>query len=364
MKTFPFALLLFLLLFLFLGSGVWASATSKLDSEPLKIGISFAPPFTITSASDITGVSIDLWEQIADSLKIPFEYRVFPTYVSLISALENEEIDLTANPITLTDYRLIHYNLSLPFYTSRMGIVERIGNVYPLVEALKHLFRWPTLRLILMLFFVVILFAFLIWLAERRKNHDQFRKGFKGITDGIWWAFVTMTTVGYGDKVPLSKAGRILTIVWMFYAIALFFLVTAEISSELTVNKLQSDVTSIEDLRKAKLGTLDQTGYASMCIKNNIGYVPFTSLEEGLQAVEKKKIDIFIYDAAVLEYTIQKESLGNKLMVTPSDLSTQYFCYAATKSYGELMEKINVVLFNIMESPSWYTILHQYNVER
>jgi polar amino acid transport system substrate-binding protein len=360
MKPFLFAIFIVL----FCAHQVVASSREAVVAEPLKIGIAFAPPFTITSDSELTGVCIDLWEQIADSLNIPYEYTRYNDYLSLMSALENKDIDLTINPITLTDYRLIYYKLSLPFYTSRMGMVERVGDVYPLIEAIKHLVRWPTLRLILMLVVVVILFALLIWLSERKSNPDQFRTGFKGFTDGIWWAFVTMTTVGYGDKVPMSKTGRILTIVWMFYAIALFFLVTAEISSELTVNKLQSDVSSIEDLRKSKVGTLDQTGYASLCIKNDISYVPFTDIKPGIEAVLHKKINVFVYDAAVLEYSIEKMSLENKLLVTSSDITTQYFCFAANKPYTDLMDQVNVVLFNIMESPSWLTILQQYNIER
>jgi voltage-gated potassium channel Kch len=57
----------------------------------------------------------------------------------------------------------------------------------------------------------------LIWLAERRHNEEQFRRDpAAGIGNGIWWSAVTMTTVGYGDKAPVTLAGRVIALVWMF----------------------------------------------------------------------------------------------------------------------------------------------------
>ncbi|ARN75544.1 potassium channel family protein [Oceanicoccus sagamiensis] len=48
--------------------------------------------------------------------------------------------------------------------------------------------------------------------------------------DGIWWAWVTATTVGYGDIVPVSPAGRILGGFLILLGIGLFSMITANIS--------------------------------------------------------------------------------------------------------------------------------------
>jgi hypothetical protein len=40
--------------------------------------------------------------------------------------------------------------------------------------------------------------------------------------DALWWAFVTITTVGYGDKFPVSTEGRLLAIVLMTCGVGLF----------------------------------------------------------------------------------------------------------------------------------------------
>ena len=57
--------------------------------------------------------------------------------------------------------------------------------------------------------------------------------------DAIWWALVTMTTVGYGDKVPITPGGRIIGIVIMFFGMALISLFTATVSSIFVTRKIK-----------------------------------------------------------------------------------------------------------------------------
>ncbi|CAH8596249.1 unnamed protein product [Heterobilharzia americana] len=62
----------------------------------------------------------------------------------------------------------------------------------------------------LLIFFLgvfIVLFAALIYYAERLSTNP--RNDFTSIPIGLWWAIVTMTTVGYGDMVPRSYAGMI-----------------------------------------------------------------------------------------------------------------------------------------------------------
>ena len=54
---------------------------------------------------------------------------------------------------------------------------------------------------------------------------------FNTLWDGIWWAVVTVTTVGYGDLYPKSVAGRLVGMGLMFVGIAFLSLLTAAIAS-------------------------------------------------------------------------------------------------------------------------------------
>jgi len=53
----------------------------------------------------------------------------------------------------------------------------------------------------------------------------------KTAEDAIWWAYVTITTVGYGDKFPVTTEGRVIAAILMTGGVGLFGTFTAFVSS-------------------------------------------------------------------------------------------------------------------------------------
>jgi voltage-gated potassium channel len=49
--------------------------------------------------------------------------------------------------------------------------------------------------------------------------------------DAIWWTYTTITTVGYGDKFPVTTAGRVLAMILMTFGVGLFGAYTAYVAS-------------------------------------------------------------------------------------------------------------------------------------
>lgn len=67
---------------------------------------------------------------------------------------------------------------------------------------------------------VIAIIAFgtlLIFEIETQYDNSQI----KTYTDALWWTVATITTVGYGDIVPVSEIGRLVSIVFMFTGITL-----------------------------------------------------------------------------------------------------------------------------------------------
>jgi voltage-gated potassium channel len=56
-------------------------------------------------------------------------------------------------------------------------------------------------------------------------------EGFKSLWDTFWWAIVTITTVGYGDRIPVTYGGKIIGIIIMILGVALVGIVTGRIAS-------------------------------------------------------------------------------------------------------------------------------------
>ncbi|XP_078366490.1 uncharacterized protein LOC144650638 [Oculina patagonica] len=80
----------------------------------------------------------------------------------------------------------------------------------------------------------------IIWFLDHKANSGHFPKSFwNGTREGLWWAIVTMTTVGYGDKTPKSFMGRAYASLWMIIGMLLMSSITAQISSTITTDGLR-----------------------------------------------------------------------------------------------------------------------------
>ena len=74
--------------------------------------------------------------------------------------------------------------------------------------------------------------GFIGWILDVWKNEEEFPKKFlEGWWEGIWWSFISMTTVGYGDKSPKSIPARLFSIVWIFTGIVIFGIIAASLTT-------------------------------------------------------------------------------------------------------------------------------------
>jgi voltage-gated potassium channel len=74
--------------------------------------------------------------------------------------------------------------------------------------------------------------------------------------EAFWWAFVTMTTVGYGDFVPVTHTGRILAIGLMTFGIGIFAVLTSFLASKFAIQ--QDDQADLEAVIKEELALLHE----------------------------------------------------------------------------------------------------------
>jgi voltage-gated potassium channel len=68
---------------------------------------------------------------------------------------------------------------------------------------------------------------------------------FHSLWDGIWWAVVTVTTVGYGDMYPTTVQGRIVAMVVMLVGIGFLSVLTATIASHFVKTERGAETTEI-----------------------------------------------------------------------------------------------------------------------
>ena len=114
-------------------------------------------------------------------------------------------------------------------------------------STVKSIFNSKGLRFIVYTTIGIILFfGFMFYISE---PHVE------SYSDGLWWALVTITTVGYGDITPVSTLGRIIASALMIMGIGFIATITAAVSShfissfndnEITINELGEKLDKIE----------------------------------------------------------------------------------------------------------------------
>jgi len=70
------------------------------------------------------------------------------------------------------------------------------------------------------------------------------------LDDALWWAAATITTVGYGDRFPITTEGRAIAVFLMFLGISLFSLVTASVAALFVLPEQQKEEATLEDVLK------------------------------------------------------------------------------------------------------------------
>lgn len=64
--------------------------------------------------------------------------------------------------------------------------------------------------------------------------------------DGLWWALATVSTIGYGDVVPVSAEGRLLGVILILFGVATFSMVTANLAAFILSLQLEETASDIE----------------------------------------------------------------------------------------------------------------------
>ena len=111
-----------------------------------------------------------------------------------------------------------------------LRLLTLLNEANDLAAALRRSARKVFVFFSLMIILTTI-FGCLMYVIEGAEN------GFETIPKSIYWAIVTITTVGYGDVVPLTSMGRAIAAVGMLIGYAVIAVPTGIITAELTVSQ-------------------------------------------------------------------------------------------------------------------------------
>ncbi len=348
-----------LVLAMILAINVCAAGEQPSPGRTLVVGTKEAPPFSMkTDDGAWTGISIDLWRRIAAELDLPFEFREADLQ-GLLDGVADGSLDMAVAALTITSEREKVMDFTHPFFQTGLGIAVAPRHKRPWLFIFRSFLSIEILQFIVGLFLIMFLIGLLMWRLERGRNPDHFGGGRKaGIVSGIWWSVVTMSTVGYGDKAPVTLGGRILALAWMLVGIAAIAFLTAHVTSNLTLMQMQSAIKGPEDLLRVHVGSVADTTSSNYLRENRILSRSYRTAPEGLRAIAGRKIEALVHDKPILQYLIRKEFPG-ELEVLPDTFLPQDYGIAL-RAGSPLREPVNRVLLEIIHAPEWQDTLYRY----
>jgi len=326
-------------------------------SKKMLIGVTPTPPFVMEENGEYAGLSIDSWKSINEQLDLDYEFKEYGSLAELLSGIENNEVDFSINPVTVTDNRMKRMDFSQPYFISHTGVAKRSES--QIFSYLGNLFSWNFISAILILLAVIFIFGFLVWIFERKKNAAEFGTGSRGILQGFWWSAVTMTTVGYGDKSPRTTGGRVIALIWMFMAIIIISSLTAGIASSLTVQTMNDEINSVQDLSKFEVTSVESSSAQELLSLYNIEHNKVMDEKEGIVLLKNEETKLFVYDEPILRYEIKRSGLEDEIEVLSKTLKKDYYGYSFPKN-SKLVDKIDPVLIGVLKTMEWNSILSKY----
>ena len=277
------------------------------QGNQLRVGITGeAPGVIIPKSGQLGGISVEYWQELAKALDIDHQLIHYSSVEECLAALANGKLDLAVGTISITSERIAKFDFTQSLVRENLTLLlpSSPPTLWSTIKPFLGRAFFSSLGGIMLCLFVV---GNLLWLAERHHNGAQFSKFYaKGIREGMWCALATFTTVGYGDRFPVTSLGRLVAGVWMILSLVVVTSLTAGIATTLAIafsNPPSEQFNNPRDLRGARVSTVGKGSAQASWAKFYQARVSETErLSEAINLLAKGQVDGVVAPRDSLNY--------------------------------------------------------------
>ncbi len=170
-----------------------------------------------------------------DPLRGRLRFVLSPLMLADLVAL----LPLLLGPVAVLDLRFMRV-VRLLWY---LKVTRHLPAIGTLGRVLKRE-RRTLLAIMLIMFTMLFIASSLVYLLEHERQPERFAS----IPHAMWWGMATVTTVGYGDVVPVSTMGRVLGVIIMLLGVGTFALPAGVLASAFSEERKRRDFMLTWDL--------------------------------------------------------------------------------------------------------------------
>ncbi|MDO6498096.1 substrate-binding periplasmic protein [Photobacterium sanguinicancri] len=336
------------------------------NTQTVKVGSYDCPPFVITDENgNYSGLSIFLWQKMAESLDVNFEISSHELK-ELLDDVSTGNVDIAVSCISITEERELILDFTHSFYETSLAIaVKEQGHFTTLLNIITN----KKLLFILGVVFAAAAFVGGIYYMLEHKVNDKLysmpsraARLLEGFLLGL--LFITKGPFNYYEFKTLT--GRFITVLLAITTTLFIASITAILASTFTLGLLSNDIKGPNDLSNLKVGAKLASTSSIYLTNHSIVHRTYESTDEMLTALDSREVDAIVADNAVLKYLIKKfKEEGNytDLSVLPYQFEKQNYGFAIGDN-SPYEEALNRALLKVRKSPEWKQALSKYFAER
>lgn len=272
------------------------SETAQGDPDQIVVVTTELAPFVIRDGAIADGFYMEIWEDVATTIGLDYRIEWAGSFGEMLDRLEDGTADVAVAPLAPTAEREATYDFSSAVVSSgpQLGVHERASSKTSL---LRTLVGSGALRVLLGASLGLVVLGHLIWLVERRDDEGfgDFHSSWpRGAWDGIWWAAVTVTTVGYGDTAPRSTRGRLIAMVAMLASLFLVGAFVSQVTADLEAGRARQQVTDLDDLDDRTVAVVEGSTFAAFVEDRGVTTAGYPTQADAFDAVESGDHDVVL----------------------------------------------------------------------
>lgn len=341
-------------------AGASADVTSSdpggVPGNTIKVGVKPLDPFVTRNGDRYQGFSIDLWNEIARRNSWQTSYVWHDTLPALLTDVQTSAVDVGISGITITKDREQVLDFTYPMFSAGLEVMTtRRGNSPNWTTTLASVITAGVGRYLLALLAALLIAGHLVWLVTRRRTQLGY---LAGVGQGIYKAAGLGLVGDFGVADPKRPLGRIAAVIWTIAGVSFVSLFTAALASQLTVQTIESKITGIQDLSKAKVVTVADSSAAGYLTTHAITFTKVPTVNDAYRQLDSGEVDAIVFDAPVLQ---------NHIKINPSTNETLVGGIFARENYGialpagsALRKKVNETLLDITADGTYDDLYTKY----